>query len=211
MRGIVVIEGHGEVDAVVNLLTRLATDLGIPPIHWDRPIRKAVTSARVAGEVADLVRARHGVDAMLVLRDEDDGCPKVSGPQLAGWLADAELPFPAAATLFHREYEVIFLPCIERMAGRPLTRGPIQTAGLVAGARFEGDPESIRDVKGWLSNNFPPGRAYRPTTDQLPLTRMVDFELVRAAALPAFGTLERALHFLASGESPGAVYPPASA
>lgn len=41
------------------------------------------------------------------------------------------------------------------------------------------------------------------------MTRMVDFETVRRAALPCFGTLERALQFLSSGAEAGAVYPPA--
>ena len=172
MNGIVVIEGHGEVEAVVNLLTRLTDDLGLPRIHWRPPIRKAVTSERVAIEVANIVRIRKNIACLLVLRDEDDGCPKVTGPELALWLANANLPFPAAATLLHREYEALFLPCVSIMAGKNLRHGAITTAGLLPGTEFCGDPESIRDVKGWLTRRFPPGRSYRPTTDQLPLTDM---------------------------------------
>jgi hypothetical protein len=43
-----------------------------------------------------------------------------------------------------------------------------------------------------------PGRSYKPTLDQLPLTRFVDFGAIRAhePPLPCFGTLERALRFL---------------
>jgi hypothetical protein len=37
---------------------------------------------------------------------------------------------------------------------------------------------------------------------------MIDFDLVLAAALPCFGTPERALTFLTGSNSPGAVYPP---
>lgn len=72
---------------MLNLLTRLTADLGLPAIHWRPPIRKAVTSARVAADVASIVRSRD-VGCLLVLRDEDDGCPKITGPELAGWLAD---------------------------------------------------------------------------------------------------------------------------
>jgi hypothetical protein len=57
-----------------------------------------------------------------------------------------------------------------------------------------------------LSAQFPPNRSYKPTLDQLPLTRLIDFTALRAADLPCFGTLERALVFLAQG-SAGAVYP----
>ncbi len=49
---------------------------------------------------------------------------------------------------------------------------------------------------------------YKPTLDQLALTRMIDSSDLRSVGLPAFGTLERALRFLASAPAPGAVYPP---
>jgi Domain of unknown function (DUF4276) len=211
LNGIVVIEGHGEVEAVVNLLTRLTDDLGLPWIHWRPPIRKAVTSERVAIEVPTSFASGRNIECLLVLRDGDDGCPKVTGPELARWLANANLPFPAAATLLHREYEALFLPCVSVMAGKTLQHGAITTAGLLPGTEFVGDPESIRDVKGWLTRHFPPGRSYRPTTDQLPLTRMINFQILRESELPCFGTLERALRFVASGAGPGAVYPPFTA
>lgn len=54
---------------------------------------------------------------------------------------------------------------------------------------------------------MPPGRAYKPTVDQLALTRMVDFGALRASGLPCFSTLENALRFLAQA-APGDVYPP---
>lgn len=95
------------------------------------------------------------------------------------------------------------------MAGRPLVdeRG-VQRPGLRPDARFTGEPESIRDVKGLLTTFFPPGRAYKPTLDQLPLTRMIDFASVRRANAPSFGTLERALRFLSDRRGQAAVYPP---
>lgn len=134
LNGYVVIEGHGEVEAVTNLLTRLVADLGLPPIHWRPPMRKAVTSERVAVEVCDIARSKADIDCLLVLRDEDDRCPKDAGPEISAWLASAALPFPAAATLLHREYEVLFLPCLSVMAGRELRTGPIATAGLAPDA-----------------------------------------------------------------------------
>ncbi len=81
------------------------------------------------------MRSKADIDCLLVLRDEDDGCPKETGPELAGWLATASLPFPAAATLLYREYEVLFLPCIATMAGRDLRTGSIATAGIALGHR----------------------------------------------------------------------------
>jgi hypothetical protein len=64
-------------------------------------------------------------------------------------------------------------------------------------------------VKEWLTSQMPKGRSYKPTVDQLPLTRMVDFAVVREKGLPWFGSLERALRFLATnlGQT-SAAYPP---
>lgn len=67
--------------------------------------------------------------------------------------------------------------------------------------------EARRGVKEWLSTNFQNGRAYKPTLDQLPLTRLIDIEALRAAEVPCFGTLERAVGFLARSFGKGGVYP----
>lgn len=209
-KGLVVVEGHGEVEAVGNLVHRLWSAQGHPFLSWkvqrwsklstDDGLKKACAFARGMSAAA-----------LLVLRDDEDGCPKDDGPRLAKVMRQEALPIPASIVLLFREYEVLFLPCLERMGGVPLTddRG-IQREGLLEGTRYQGNYESVRDVKGWLSDHFPPGRSYKPTLDQLPMTRLIDFEVLRASGLPCFGTLERGLAFLAQGLSQGAsgVYPP---
>ncbi len=145
----------------------------------------------------------------MVLRDEDDACPRQRGPEAAGWLRTLSAPFPIGVVLFHREYEVLFLPCLTTMAGRPLV-GPdgMERPGLLAGTSFEGGWESRRGVKEWLSQHFPAGRSYKPTLDQLPMTKLLDFPTLRRAEVPCFGTLERALSFVLSNwQTPGGVYP----
>lgn len=116
------------------------------------------------------------------------------------------LPFPAAIVLFHPEYEVLFLPCLDRMAGKMLGTGAAARPGLRPGTQWEGSWESRRGIKEWLSDHFPQNRIYKPRLDQLPLTRLIDFGVLRNTDLPCFGTLERALRFLAEG-SAGEVYP----
>lgn len=154
------------------------------------------------------MRAKADCDRVLFLRDEDDGCPKSRGPEAAAWLRHAALPFPAAFVLFRREYETLFLPCLPLMAGKPIVDpNNVRRVGLREGAKFEGDPQGRRDAKGVVSSFMPPGRTYKPTTDQLALTRLLDFGALRRAGLPCFSTLENALRFLA-GAAPGAVYPP---
>lgn len=208
-RGYLVVEGKGEIAASLNLVTRLWADLGLPPLHWeDPPIRgSALHTEAGIRKATELVRRKREPLALLVLRDADDDCPKETGPLAARWLAEARLPCPAAVVLLRREFETLFLPSLGRMAGKPLVdpRG-VERPGLRPDASFQGDPEGPRDAKGEISSRFVSCR-YKPTLDQLALTRLIDFGDLRASGPPAFRTLERALRSLASGSAPGAVYP----
>jgi hypothetical protein len=211
-RGYLVVEGHGEIRAALNLVTRLWRDLGLDPqFHWsDPPIRgQALQTREGVLRACHLVRTKRDAAALL-LRDADDDidCPKTCDPQTAQWIRDEQLPFPAASVLFRREFETLFLPCLGRMAGKPLRddRG-IERAGLDAGTIFTGDYEGVRGVKEWLSRHFPPGRSYKPTLDQLPMTRMIDLDELRRSGLPLFGTLENALRFIGTTREGPGVYP----
>jgi len=98
------------------------------------------------------------------------------------------------------------------MAGQKLVSPEgIERPGLLPDTFFNGDPESVRGVKEWLSRHMPPGRAYKPTLDQLALARLVDFQVLRAfnPSLPCFGSLERAVRFLPTPMRTGSrmVYP----
>jgi Domain of unknown function (DUF4276) len=205
-RAYLVVEGHGEQDAVRNLATRLWADLGLDPIVWAPPIRgtDVKTHAGVLRS-CEILRSHDDCDRALMLRDADDtdDCPARSGPETAAWVAAVKLPFPVAVVLTRREYEAWFLACLPAIAGREIRPG----VAIAAGTVFAGDPEEKRDAKRWLTEHYPRGKAYRPTTDQLALTRMLDFAMLRASGVRSFGTLERALRFLAAPGAAG-VYPP---
>jgi hypothetical protein len=209
-KGYILVEGHGEVEAAGNLVTRLWGRTG-HALPWDRPRRCVNIHLRHGlARSVERIRARPDVGALLILRDADDECPRHKAPELAAWLRGFRLPFPAAVVLLHPEYEVLFLPCVDRMAGRPIVDDSGKPrVGLLPGSVYEGDWEAHRGVKEWLSRHFPRGRSYRPTQDQLPMTRMLDLDVVRAAGVPCFGTLERALGFLAMSIDAGThdVYP----
>jgi hypothetical protein len=210
-RGYLVVEGHGEVLAAHNLIIRLWQDLGLPQLVWAEPIRGiALHKKEGIIRACGYIRSKPDADCLLILRDEEDECPKSVGPSVASWLRDERLPFPCAIVMFCREYETLFLPCLHLMAGKPLQgTHQRQRPGIQPGTSFSGDFESVRGVKEWLSARFPPGRAYKPTQDQLPLTRLIDFGVLRKSGLPCFGTLERAIRFLAGkGSGRGRVYPP---
>ncbi len=197
-KGYILVEGHGEVEAVQNLIVRLSVELGFT-LPWTLPRRWVNLhqwEARVTGGVkagAELIRTKSDAAALLILRDEDDGCPRELAPRTAHDLRALNLPFPVAYVLLHPEYEVLFLPCLAAM-GFP---------------KWDRDSwEARRGIKEWLSAQLPRGRSYKPTVDQLPMTRRINLRKLRLAGVPCFGSLERGLLFLQNnlgGE--GKVYP----
>lgn len=204
-KGYLVVEGQGEVGAAQNLVQRLWEDLGLSFLPWAPPKRgKALNTQAGVLQACELLRSERDCAAALLLRDEDDECPATRGPETAGWVASAGLSFPVAVVLAHREFEAWFLPCLHLMAGKELRPG----LRIAEGAAYKGDPEAKRDVKELLRKWFPPGKAYKPSLDQLAMTRMIDFPTLRAAGVPSFGTLENALRFLASSSAAASVYPP---
>lgn len=210
-RAYVVIEGHGEDAAITNLLVRLADDLGLPRVVWAPPIRRnALHREAATAALCDDLRRRSDCERALLLRDDEDGCPRRTGPEVASWVARAAPPFPTAVVLFYREYETLFLPCASAMAGR-LLRDPsgAERPGLPQGAAWTGNPEVKRDAKGEVSALL--GRRYKATIDQFALTRLLDFDALRRSGLSCFGTLERALGWLVRAEAPGVYPPPRSA
>jgi hypothetical protein len=202
-RRYILVEGHGEVEAAHNLVVRLDHRLGdhgpwLPPRRWKNLHQFTASKWGVLAGV-EFIRSKPDVEGLLILRDEDDACPRDLAPGISERLRTLDLPFPVAYVLLHPEYEVLFLPCLSRMiqVGYPPT------------VRWDGATwESRRGIKEWLSKQLPPGRAYKPTADQLNMTRKLDFDLLEQADLPSFGSLQRAVRFLGerAGEA-GAVYP----
>src|SRR5579862_7336879 len=94
------------------------------------------------------------------------------------------------------------------MAGRLLGSGTAARPGIGPDVRWDGPWEGRRGIKEWLSAHFPANRSYKPTLDQLPLTRLVDFPTLRLAGLSCFGSLEHAIRFLCVLGVAGSVYPP---
>ena len=200
------VEGHGEVEAVPVLLSRLGQHLGVH-IPWAATLRwknihlwdTGLGGRGGLSQGLEFLRYKRNVGGVLVLRDEDDECPRRVAPEIATLIRNLDLPFKTAVTLLHPEYEVLFLPCMHRMQG----------LGFPTHARWAGaNWESRRDIKGWLSNQLPRGRSYKPTTNQKPMTRFIDFEELDTAGLACFGSLVRALRFLGGQGPSGRVYPP---
>ena len=206
----VLVEGHGEVQAMQNLLTRLANHLLIHNIIWDYPkrwINLHVWEAPRGGikRAVNLYRNDANVGGLLIIRDEDDKCPKELAPFIASKILKEELPFPVAYVLLNPEYEVLFLPSLEKMP----TVFNDGRSGLKENTKWPYKSwEAKRGIKEWLSNNFKGNKSYKPTLDQLPMTRSIDFEILDKSGLACYDTLKRAIVYLSKNmEIPKKVYP----
>ena len=217
---IVVAEGHGESAAIRNLVMRLAQadDLVLPFIPTTGGVQRKDVKTRGRIEDACGVAAGRGATALLITRDADNtdvvdehlDCPKVRAPEAARWVRDLQLPFPTAVVLFRWEFESMFLAGLPAIVGQPLKGDDgLERPGVLTSAAFHGNPdEGPRGAKQWLSRNMPDGVAYKPTTDQLAMTRLLQLDDERLNGLPSFRRLRRGLRFLSANIGVrGSAYP----
>src|SRR5688572_27155454 len=115
-KGYILVEGHGDEASVANLVQRLWSETSPSRgLVWASAVRWPSLHTRSGvHRGAAFARAKRAA-ALLIVRDENDACPKLRGPEMSSWLREEELPFPAAVVLLHPEFEVLFLPCLERM------------------------------------------------------------------------------------------------
>ncbi len=213
-RGLILVEGEGDVDALPNLFSRLANELdaSVPVVTWKTQryphlSEKHLTSV-LDRRVRPLIKGGY-VDLLVVTGDSDDKteCPAKFGPKVSSWIRSANLSIPASVAIFEQEYEVLCLASLASMRGRTLRSG-VELGVIPAGATITRPPHEIRDAKGALGDAA--GLiSYKPTIHQLAFTRLIDFADPGLAQLACFGTLKNSLRFVLT-QSAG-VYPPAPA
>ena len=169
-----VVEGDGEVTAFPILLRRVVNAIGLPAdVRIARCFRHPSGMIRRPGGIeraVETVARLHPDHTIVVLIDSDDDCPKTLGASLLRRASAARADVFISVVLPHREYEAWFLCAAESLAGKRNLREE-----LVA----PGDPEGIRDAKGWLRKNSVGSGAYSPTQDQASLSQMFDMTLAR--------------------------------
>ena len=185
MRIVSIVEGKGEEEAVPILLRRIAERV-IPGVSVDvrRPIRVKRQQIVKAGELeraVEFAARRAGVnDGILILLDADTDCPADLAPNLLRRATAAREDRAIRLVLAKMEYEAWFLAGAASVAGQHR----IDSAAVP-----QQDAEAIRNAKGWLSKQMPPGQPYRPTLHQPSLTAIFDLDAARAA--PSFDKLWR--------------------
>lgn len=178
----VIVEGHGEVQAVPVLLRRIAEAVA-PGVALTvaRPVR--VYRDRVLKEAElerylDIAIRQGGPNArILILLDANGDCPAKLGPALLRRARNARPDRRIQLVLAKCEYEAWFLASAD---------------SVVSGApEPPANPEDIRGAKEWIRRHQP----YRPTVDQEPLTARFDMAKARRSA-PSFDKLWRAVAVL---------------
>jgi len=164
-----IVEGHGEVGAVPELIRRLRNEAQAYNLDVNQPIRKSrteLTDETQLRRAVRLARKLEGCDAILILFDSDDDCPRGKGPEVQVWAREEARELPCVVVLANREFEAWFLAAIESLRG---------TRGIRADAQSHHDPESPRDAKGELERRLVKGRSYSETGDQPALAATFDF------------------------------------
>jgi hypothetical protein len=192
-----IVEGHGEAKAphkkqqpaVTILIAKLLYDLECHALFpaGRQPWRMRSQGDFFAGEKLEHVIRAHkrfqDCAAVLILVDLDDGCPRNEAPLLAKRIRDMEPPFSVVVVCATREYEAWFLASLET---------------IHPGHTYPGDPESVRDAKGWLRREF----GYRERRDQAHYTQALDVTLARERSR-SFRRLYHAFEELVSARESG--------
>ena len=139
-----IVEGHGDVPAIRQLLWRLVDaaqarcQVGIgQPIRCNRSqlVKEAELKKRVR-----IARLREDFGAVLIVFDSDDDCPVELAAQVREWAVEVAGP-KCEVVLAKREYEAWFLAAVESLRTHHSVRDDAQA---------HPDPESPRDAKGRL-------------------------------------------------------------
>ena len=170
-----IVEGDGEVKAIPHLLRRVLGELhGRYDIRIQRPInaRGKPNLLKRFGSFLEYARRDRECNAVLVLLDGDEDCPRDLAACLVQTAAGLNLGVPVAIVCAHREYEAWFVANLKSGAGDKIRA----SLGLSETAVYEGDIESIGSPKGWIQVRMPQGTGYKETQDQPALTPFIDIE-----------------------------------
>lgn len=208
-------EGHGEVSALPILISRLLKeknagdvlnldwdiirDRPTNMVKWDKTKQQPDFSKWV--ERIELAARRREVGAVLAVYDGDakkfpagspnDFCAATAARMMAsfGAQAGAGKMFSLSVVFACSEFETWLVAGAESFAGRVLSDGRIILPSHVT---LPSCDHELRG-KGWLEHNC---ESYRPTRDQSILTKLLDFQFVRAKRLRSFQRLEHSVEQL---------------
>lgn len=205
-----IVEGYGEVEAVPVLVRRLIAEALCFGVQVGAPIRRTQSQLRSQDGVhaaVKLAALQPECGAVLVLFDEEDGCPVTRANVVRGWALQVARGMPCEVVVAHREYETWFLAALESLRGQ---------CGIRDDAIAPEIPESKRDAKGQLEAWMPKTRAYSETLDQAPMSARFDLAVAHQRSrsfrklVSAVGAMMKALGCEHGPWPPSGWAPPAS-
>lgn len=156
--------------ALPTLITKILSDMN----RWDwyvGPPIKVGSLDKLRKELSRTLGAaakRNNCEAILIVLDMDDGCPKEEALQLGEDIRPLNLAQPVAIVFAHREYEAWFLASLPSLAGH---------YGLPASVVYKGEAEAKRGAKEWLGYQMPRRAKYREKVHQKKFSSLIDLEL----------------------------------
>lgn len=171
-----IVEGHGEVEAVPELIRRVATHAR-PALYVQALRPNRVPKSRLERDLENLIRLcmiqidqlETMIGGILIVLDADDDCPAQLGPRLLERAHQVRADIPTVVVVAKSEYESWFLAAAESLQGR---------RGLPSDLSSPANPEGIRDAKGWLGDRMGPS-GYSETVDQVKLSAVFDLKQAR--------------------------------
>ena len=170
-----VVEGPGDVAALPGLLTRILLKkhnrADVIVAQGKSNVVKTNGRTNLENKIEKFLqhaRNKPECDGILVLVDADDDCPVDVSRHLSQRCEPSRSICPVEVVYAHRKYESWFLVCLDTIRGR----------GLIPDAASISVPaENINNPKRWLTDQMPPGRAYKATSHQASLSGLIDIEL----------------------------------
>lgn len=201
-------EGHGEIKAATKLVSRICKNLGYDDMIFADAIRcKNLHREDDLLKSIKSIQYRKDAEGLLIIKDEDDKCPKIEAPKIASVIRNQTMPFPISYHLMYREFETLFCAYLDNFKGKEIKHTTIGTIKFKDDVSAPENPETKRDAKGMISKAMQGGRIYKPSVDQLTLTQAMDINILRSLNVPCFGTLERCLTHLKINKGKFSVYP----
>lgn len=162
-----IVEGHGEVAAVRQLITRIGGSVGVG-IEVVQPFRLDSGRMRKPEELAKAVRLQEvrvqgRIGGVLIVRDGDDDidCPVELARQITP--EPGAFSVPVEVVIAHHEYEAWFLAAAESLRSHPSVRDD---------ATAPPNPESKRNAKKQLELMM--NESYKETLHQAKFSSLID-------------------------------------
>ncbi len=170
-----IVEGHGEIDALPELIRRVASlvqpeQVVLCPsplrVKRDRFLKfdQEEDFARYLGLAAG--KMRRAGDSVFILLDSEGECPVTYAQDILTNARQVIGHVPIHVILAHHMYENWFVAAGNSISGQQ---------GLQAALTAPQDPEN-RSGKGWIKSNLESGRKYTEPIDQPILTKHFDLE-----------------------------------